>query len=124
MRVKSNRRQRHNKVLKTTKGYRMTRNRLYSVAHQASLKAGQYAFAGRRLRRRDLRTTWITRLNAALKTLGLKYSIFMPALKKANIIIDRKLLADLAVRQPETFKAIVKTAGFTFTPSKPGGSVG
>jgi len=113
MRIKSIRRQKHNKVLKLTKGYRMTRNRLYSVAHQAAFKAGQYAFGGRRLRRRDLRTTWIVRINAALRNLGVKYSIFFPALKKANIQIDRKQLADLAVRQPEAFKRIVAAAGFT-----------
>lgn len=112
MRVKSIRRQKHNKILKLTKGYRMTRNRLYSVAHQAAFKAGQYAFAGRRLRRRDLRTTWIVRINAALRELGVKYSIFFPALKKANIQIDRKQLADLAVRNPTAFKQIVVSAGF------------
>lgn len=107
MRVKSPRRQRHNKVLKLAKGYRMTKNRLYKVAHEATIHAGQYAFAGRHLRRRDLRSTWIIRINAALRALGVTYSKFIPALKKANINLDRKILADLAVRQPETFKQIV-----------------
>ncbi len=107
MRVKSPRRQRHNKVLRLAKGYRMTKNRLYKVAHEATVHAGQYAFAGRRLRRRDLRSTWIVRLNAALRTLGTTYSKFIPALKKANIGLDRKILADLAVRQPDVLKEIV-----------------
>ncbi len=107
MRVKSPRRQRHNKVLRLAKGYRMTKNRLYKVAHEATVHAGQYAFAGRRLRRRDLRSTWIVRLNAALRTLGTTYSKFIPTLKKANIGLDRKILADLAVRQPDVLKEIV-----------------
>ncbi len=105
MRVKSPRRQRHNKVLHLAKGYRMTKNRLYKVAREATIHAGQYAFAGRHLRRRDLRSTWIIRLNAALRSLGLTYSKFMPKLAKTGL--DRKILADLAVRQPETFKQIV-----------------
>lgn len=116
MRVKSPRRQRHNKILAQTKGFRMTKNRLYKVAHEASRHAGQYAFAGRRLRRRDLRAVWIVRINSALRALGVKYSAFIPALAKANIKIDRKLLSDLATREPEAFKQVVKTAGFT--PSK------
>ncbi len=108
MRVKSPRRQRHNKVLKLAKGYRMTKNRLYKVAHEATVHAGQYAFAGRRLRRRDLRATWIVRLNAALRALGTTYSKFIPALKKANIGLDRKVLSELATHQPETLKEIVE----------------
>ena|SRR3989344_5979397 len=107
MRVKSPRRQRHNKILKLAKGYRMTRHRLYKVAHEATTHAGQYAFAGRHLRRRNLRATWIIRLNAALRALGVTYSKFIPALKKANIGLDRKILADLAVRQPDVLKQIV-----------------
>ena len=89
------------------KGYRMTRHRLYKVAREAVVHAGQYAFAGRHLRRRDLRSLWILRINAALRELGLTYSKFIPALKKAGVQIDRKILADLAVRQPQVFKAIV-----------------
>lgn len=107
MRVKSPRRQRHNKVLARAKGYRMTKHRLYKVAHEAVRHAGQYAFAGRHLRRRDMRRTWITRLNAALRQLGTTYSKFIPGLKKANITINRKVLADLATRQPQVFKQIV-----------------
>lgn len=107
MRVTSPRLQRHNKLLKLAKGYRMTRNRLYKVAKEAVTHAGQYAFAGRRLKRRDLRSTWIIRLNAALRPLGITYSKFIPALKKANITLDRKILAELAVHQPQIFTQIV-----------------
>lgn len=118
MRVKSPRRQRHNKVLSLTRGFRMTKNRLYKVAHEASRHAGQYAFAGRRLRRRDLRTTWISRINAAVSELGIRYSQFISGLSKANIQIDRKLLSELATNYPAAFKAVVKTAGFKTKSSK------
>ena len=107
MRVKSPRLHRHKKVLEMAKGYRMARHRLYKVAREATVHAGQYAFAGRHLRLRDLRSLWILRINAALRELGLTYSKFIPALKKAGIQIDRKILADLAVRQPQVFKSIV-----------------
>src|SRR3990172_6293784 len=107
MRVKSPRRARHNKILKLASGYRMTRHRLYKVAHEAVIHAGQYAYAGRKLKKRDLRATWILRINAALRGLGLTYSRFIPSLKKANIQIDRKILAELAARQPNVFSAIV-----------------
>ena len=117
MRVKSPRLKRHKKILKLAIGYRMTRHRLYKVAKEAVLHAGQYAYAGRKIRRRDLRSTWITRINAALRLLNVKYSDFIPALKKANIQLDRKILADLAVHQPKAFKEVVKTAGFSFTDS-------
>ncbi|HBC72642.1 MAG: 50S ribosomal protein L20 [Candidatus Amesbacteria bacterium GW2011_GWB1_47_19] len=111
MRVKSPRRQRHNKVLKLAKGYRMTKHRLYKVAREAVVHAGQYAFAGRKLRRRDLRRTWIIRINAGLRSLGVTYSQFISAAKKANIEVDRKILADLAARQPEVFKSVVSATG-------------
>ena len=111
MRVKSPRRQRHNKVLSLARGYRMTKHRLYRVAREAVIHAGQYAFAGRHLRRRDLRSLWIVRLNAAVRSLGLTYSKFISSLKKANIQIDRKIFADLAVKQPKVFTEVVKKAG-------------
>lgn len=87
----------------------MTKNRLYRVAKEADLHAGQYAYIGRKNRKRDMRRLWIIRINAALSTFadGLKYSKFIALLKKAKIEIDRKILADLAVRSPETFKAVV-----------------
>lgn len=113
MRVKSSRRYRHKKLLNLTKGYRMTKNRLYRLAKDASLHAGQYAFAGRRLKRRDLRSLWIVRVNAALDQMGVSYSKFMPALKKAGISLDRKMLSEIATNHPKAFKEIVKSAGFS-----------
>ncbi len=112
MRVKSPRLARHKKLLARAAGYRMTKNRLYKVAREAVIHAGQYAFAGRHLKRRDLRSTWIVRLNAFLRSLGITYSKFIPALKTANITLDRRTLAELAVKQPESLKQVIKTAGF------------
>lgn len=103
----STKQRRHKKVLKRTKGYRMTKSRLYKVAHEAMLHAGQYAFAGRKLRKRDMRKLWIIKINAALENLGLSYSKFIAGLKKAKIELDRKILADLAESDPKTFKLIV-----------------
>jgi large subunit ribosomal protein L20 len=113
MRVKSPRRQRHNKVLNLAKGYRMTKNRLYKVAHEAVTHAGQYAFAGRKIRRRDFRVLWISRINAALKNMGVRYGDFINSAKKSSILLDRKILSELATNQPGVFAKIVKAAGFT-----------
>ncbi len=110
MRVKSPRLQRHNKTLRLTKGYRMTRNRLYKVASEAAMHAGQYAYAGRKIRRRDLRSLWIVRLSAALIPLNISYSKFIAGLKKAKIELDRKILSDLAITDPDTFKLIAEKA--------------
>jgi len=112
MRVKTGtiRRKRHQKVLKHTKGFRMTRGRLYKVSKEADLHAGQYAYAGRKLRKRDLRRLWITRINAALTLRELSYSKFINGLKKAKIELDRKILADLALSDPATFQKIVEKA--------------
>lgn len=109
MRVKTGftRKRRHKKVLKRTKGMRMTKGRLYKVSKEADLHAGQYAFAGRRLKRRDLRRLWITRINAALKPHDFSYSKFINAAKEKKILIDRKILADLAVSDQETFDFLV-----------------
>lgn len=85
----------------------MTKSRLYRVAHEAMLHAGQYAYAGRRLRKRDMRKLWIIKINAALENLGLSYNKFIAGLKKAKIELDRKILADLAESDPKTFKSIV-----------------
>lgn len=103
---------RHKKVLATTKGYRMTKNRLYKVAHEAMLHAGHYAYVGRRLRKRDFRSLWITRITAAVKAVAvqLNYSTFINKLNKANIKINRKMLAELAVHDLETFSKVVKMA--------------
>lgn len=106
------RRRRHKKVLQTTKGYRMTKNRLYKVAHEAMLHAGQYAFIGRKLRKRDMRRLWITRITAGLRTMeaSVNYSRFVNALNSKNIGLNRKMLAHLAATDLEAFKAVVKQA--------------
>lgn len=101
------RRRRHKRVLKRTKGFRMTKGRLYRVSKEADLHAGQYAYAGRKLRKRDMRRLWITRINAALTPYNLSYSKFINDLKKAKIELNRKILADIALSDPETFKTIV-----------------
>ena len=104
------RRKRHKKVLKRTKGFRMTKGRLYKVSKEADLHAGQYAYAGRKLRKRDMRRLWINRINAALTPHNLSYSKFISGLKKAKIELNRKILADLALSDPDVFKAIVEKA--------------
>ena len=102
------RRKRHKKVLKRTKGFRMTKGRLYKVSKEADLHAGQYAYMGRKLRKRDLRKLWIQRLNAALSPFDLKYSRFINFLKQAKVELNRKVLAEIAVKDPEVFAKIVK----------------
>lgn len=86
----------------------MTKGRLYKVSKEADLHAGQYAYAGRKLRKRDLRRLWITRINAALTPYELSYSQFINGLKKAKIELNRKILADIALSDPDTFKTIVE----------------
>lgn len=100
-------RTKHKKILKATKGYRGTRSKLFRPAHEAYLHAGEYAFAGRKLRKRDFRTLWIQKINAALKPFNISYSRFIKKLKDANIELDRKVLADIALNDPNTFKKIV-----------------
>jgi large subunit ribosomal protein L20 len=111
MRVKGGtvRRRHHNQLLKKTKGYRMTKGRLIKVSKEAALHAGQYAYAGRKAKKRNFRRLWIVRLNAFLSQEGYKYSRFINQLKKNNITIDRKILADLAVRKPEDLRYICQT---------------
>jgi large subunit ribosomal protein L20 len=103
-------RRRHKKVLKLTKGQYGTRGRLYRRSNEAMLKSLWYAYRDRRTRRRDLRRLWITRINAAARLNGITYSRLIYALKQANIELDRKSLADIAVRDPETFTRIVDVA--------------
>lgn len=103
-------RRKHKKILKATKGYRGTRSKLFRPAHEAYLHAGEYAFAGRKLRKRDFRRLWIQKINAALKPFDISYSRFIKKLKDANIELDRKSLAEIAVSDPETFEKIVKEA--------------
>lgn len=101
---------RHKKVLKQAKGYYGARSRVYRVAKQAVIKAGQYAYRDRRQRKRQFRALWITRINAAARDNGLSYSRLIAGLKKASIEIDRKVLADLAVYEKEAFSAIAEKA--------------
>lgn len=103
-------RARHKKVLKQAKGYYGARSRVYRVAKQAVIKAGQYAYRDRRQRKRQFRSLWIVRINAAAREVGLSYSRLMDGLKKASVSIDRKVLADLAVYDKEAFAAIAKLA--------------
>lgn len=101
---------RHKKILKMTKGQYGTKHRLFRRANEALLKSLWYATRDRRVRKRDLRKLWITRINAAARINGISYSKFIFAMKKANIIINRKMLADLAVRDPKAFTAVVEQA--------------
>jgi large subunit ribosomal protein L20 len=109
------RKKRHKKVLKRTKGFRMTKGRLYKVSKEADLHAGQYAFMGRKLRKRDMRRLWIQRINAALTPFNLSYSKFIHGLKKAKITLNRKMLADLALSDADTFKAIAEKSKAALT---------
>src|SRR3989344_7387337 len=97
----------HKKLLQANKGYRMTKRRLVRVATQAFLHAGEYAFAGRRLRKRDFRRLWITRISEAIRLHDLTYSSFIYALKSSHIELDRKILSNLVVENPEVFDRIV-----------------
>jgi len=99
---------RHKKILKLAKGYYGARSRVYRVAKQAVIKAGQYAYRDRRQRKRQFRALWIARINAAARECGMSYSRFMDGLKKASIDLDRKVLADLAVHDKEAFAELVK----------------
>ena len=97
---------RHKKVLVQAKGYRGRRNAVYRIAKEAVMKAGQYAYRDRRNKKRTFRALWIARINAAVRELGMTYSAFMSGLKRANIEIDRKVLADLAVMDKPAFAKI------------------
>lgn len=117
MRVKSPRRQRHNKVLKLAKGYRMARSKRYKAAHEAVLHAGQYAYAGRKLRRRDKRSEWIVQMNSALVQLSMEtnepkisYSKLIGAMKTKQIVLDRKIMATIAKEDFPAFKQVVASA--------------
>ncbi|NIT04385.1 50S ribosomal protein L20 [Candidatus Saccharibacteria bacterium] len=99
---------RHKKILKEARGYRGARHKQYRRAKEAVLHAGQYAFAGRKLRRRDLRSLWIKRINAALGKHDLTYSRFVSLLKKSGLDLSRKILAQLAVEEPAVFDDIVE----------------
>ncbi len=103
-------RRRHKKVLKAAKGYYGARSRSFRVAKQAVIRAGQYAYRDRRQRKRQFRSLWIVRINAAAREHGLSYSRFMHGLAKADIEMDRRVLADLAVHEKEAFGALAERA--------------
>jgi large subunit ribosomal protein L20 len=111
MRVKggTTRRKRHKKILKKTKGYRLTKSKLYRVAHEAHLHAGQYAYDHRHKRPAQMRRIWITKINAACKNNDIQYKDFIKKLKDKNIELNRKILADLAVNNPDIFTFLVKS---------------
>ncbi|MCX7555156.1 50S ribosomal protein L20 [Marinicella sp. S1101] len=103
-------RKRHKKVLKLAKGYYNARRKIYRVAKQAVIKAGQYAYRDRKARKRTFRALWITRINAGARNNGMSYSRFINGLKKADISLDRKVLADMAVHDKAGFAAVVEQA--------------
>jgi large subunit ribosomal protein L20 len=101
---------RHKKVLKKAKGYYGARSKLYKTAKQAVIKAGQYAYRDRRQRKRQFRSLWIARINAAARMHGLSYSRLINGMNRAEMEVDRKVLADIAVHDPEAFGAIAERA--------------
>jgi len=98
---------RHKKIRELTRGYRMTRHRLVKVGKEAILHAGEYAYAGRKHKKRDFRRLWITRISGALKNFNMSYNRFIAGIKKAKIELDRKILAELIFDDPKAFKALV-----------------
>lgn len=98
------------KILKAAKGYFGAKSKLYRTAREQVMKSGQYAYIGRKQKKRDFRALWITRINAACRQNDISYSRFVAGLKKANVSLNRKVLADIAVREPETFAELVATA--------------
>jgi large subunit ribosomal protein L20 len=103
-------RARHKKIIKLAKGYFGHKRKIFKVANQAVMKSLQYAYVGRKLKKRDFRSLWIARINAAARMNGLSYSKFMNGLKKAGIVLDRKILAEIAVSDAKAFSQIVDTA--------------
>ena len=103
-------RKRHKKILKLAKGYRGAKSKLYRIANQAVMKSLSYAYVGRKLKKRDFRSLWITRISAACKMNDINYSRFMNGLKKANIEINRKMLSEIAINDPKAFTQLVETA--------------
>ncbi|MEM0928712.1 MAG: 50S ribosomal protein L20 [Pseudomonadota bacterium] len=101
---------RHRKIISQAKGYRGRRKNIFSAANQAVEKAGQYAYRDRKARKREFRKLWIQRINAAARLHGMTYSTFICGLTKAGIEVDRKMLADIAAREPQAFEAIAEQA--------------
>ena len=102
-------RKRRNKVLKLAKGYYGSKSNLFKTAKQAVMKSGNYAYIGRKQKKRDFRRLWITRISAACKKNGMNYSTFMAGLKKAGIELNRKMLSEMAINDPKSFAALVET---------------
>jgi large subunit ribosomal protein L20 len=100
----------HKKVLRATKGHYGARSRLYKTAKQSNIKALQYAFRDRKNKKREFRALWIARINAGSRALGVSYSAFINGLSQSNILLDRKILSDLAINDASVFEKIVKTA--------------
>ena len=103
-------RKRRKKTLKLAKGYWGSKSRHFKMAKQAVMKSGNYAFIGRKARKRDFRRLWITRISAACRANGITYSVFMNGLKKADVVLNRKMLAEIAVADEPAFKALVEKA--------------
>jgi len=103
-------RKRHKKILKLAKGFIGARSRIFKVANQAVMKALKYQYRDRRVLKRNMRRLWIVRINAAVRQYDMSYSKFINALKKADIQVNRKMLAELAVNEPEAFQVVVETA--------------
>jgi large subunit ribosomal protein L20 len=103
-------RKRHNRVLARAKGYWGARKKLYRQAHEAVMHAAMYAYRDRRVRKRDFRKLWIARINAACRAQGITYSRFINGLDRAGITVDRKVMADLAVHEPNAFTSLVQQA--------------
>ena len=103
-------RKRRNKVLKLAKGYWGSKSKHFKMANQAVMKSLTYAYTGRKLKKRDFRQLWITRINAACKLNGMNYSTFMNGLKKSGIELNRKMLSEMAIHDPKSFSALVETA--------------
>ncbi|HUD09554.1 MAG TPA: 50S ribosomal protein L20 [Patescibacteria group bacterium] len=103
-------RRKHNKLASLTKGYRGTKSRLIKAAKEAQLHAGAYAYHGRKVKKRDIRALWITRISEASKKEGISYSRLMDQFRKANIEVDRKILSDLVLNDPEVFSELIKVS--------------
>ena len=103
-------RKRRNKTLKLAKSYWGSKSRHFKMAKQQVMKSGNYALAGRRMKKRQFRNLWITRINNAVRPLGMNYSSFMAGLKKAGIELNRKMLSEMAIHDPASFNALVETA--------------
>lgn len=105
-----NAKKKHKKILKSAKGYYGAKSKLYRPANQAVMKSLQYAYVGRKLRKRDFRKLWITRINAAARMNGMSYSTFINGLKKANIEVNRKMLSEMAIHDAQGFAKLVELA--------------